>query len=318
MASQHNTKTSDAGKVSQSIVKASDVSSNSNVYKPSDLLLKLDFEAEEVKPLKGKKNNPDQLVVYTPEGRKSAVGIMYEGGDLNDRRAQIIADPTNEGNQVFHFWLKNARVHGQRKGKNKGRVQLNLTALDNASLFQRYRMYLHPDMALYKKFPKMNSWFTVNEMWMGDRWKDHPYPFRLSLKIGKTQGVDKPLYFLVVASFSDAGKSNKSKWKQAWAAVAPGFEIPVGEWLDIEIGYKAGDNNTGRFYMAVKGDSEDTFTTVFDITNWTYHPGSPDPVSMSSWQPLKVYTSSKIVDFIRNNGGMTQLYFDDVEIYDNW
>ena len=70
--------------------------------------------------------------------------------------------------------------------------------------------------------------------------------------------------------------------------------------------------------MGVKRENEDNFTTVFDITNWTYHPDSPEVVPMTSWQPLKIYTSSKIVDFIRKNGGVTQLYFDDLEIYDNW
>ena len=164
----------------------------------------------------------------------------------------------------------------------------------------------------------MNLWFTVNEMWMGDKWKKHPYPFRLSLNIAKPKGAGKPLYFIASGGISAGESKNKREWEEIWVESGANFEIPIGEWLDIEIGYKAGDINTGHFYMGVKRENEDNFTTVFDITNWTYHPDSPEVVPMTSWQPLKIYTSSKIVDFIRKNGGVTQLYFDDLEIYDNW
>lgn len=317
-SSPQSGKTNDAGKVSQNTSATSGAARPSSAQKPSELLLKLDFETEAVKPLKGKKGDYDQLVLRTPKGQQTAVGIMYEGGGQNDRRAHIIADPTRKGNHVFSFWIKNARVPGQAKGKHKGRIQMNLSDFSRTAAFQRYRLYLPPDMALYSQFPEMNSWFTINELWMGERWKNHPYPFRLSLKIGKPEGVGKPLYFLVVASMADGGKSRNINWKQTWAEVAPDYQIPVGEWLDVEVGYKAGNNNTGRFYMGIKREHEADYTTVFDITNWTYHPGSPEPVPMSSWQPLKVYTSSKIIDFIRDKGGMTELYFDDVEIYGNW
>ena len=290
----------------------------SSTHNPSDLLLKLDFETEEVKPMKGKKADYDQLVLRTPQGKQSAVGIMYEGGTENDRRARIIADPTHKGNYVFSMWLKNARVPGQSKGAQKGRIQMNLSGFNRTAVFQRYRMYLPADMDYYRQFPQKNTWFTINDLWMGDRWKKHPYPYRLSLKIGKPEGVGKPLYFVLVASMADGGSSKDIKWQQTWAEVAPNYEIPVGEWIDIEIGYKAGDNRTGRFYMGVKRENEANYTTVFDLTNWTYNPNSPEPVPMTSWQPLKVYTSSAIIDFIRSKGGVAQVFYDDLEIYANW
>ena len=34
--------------------------------------------------------------------------------------------------------------------------------------------------------------------------------------------------------------------------------------------------------------------------------------------PLKLYIGSRIIDYIRKNAGVTQLYWDDLEIYGNW
>lgn len=107
-------------------------------------------------------------------------------------------------------------------------------------------------------------------------------------------------------------------WRELWTEVGSGFEVSLGEWLDVEVGYKIGDRQNGRFYMAVKRTGDNEFTTVFDITNWTYHPRSPTPVPMTAWQPLKLYTSGNIIDIVRRRGGVLQMYYDDLEIYSEW
>ena len=291
----------------------------SSPYKPSGLLLNLDFESERVKPAKKQKDTYDLLEMKLPGGQKTSVGIMYEGGDQKDRYAKIIADPTTKsGNHVFHYWLKNSRVPDQKKGKYKGRIQMNLTSVDKTTLFQRYRLYLHPDVALYRKYPSTNSWFGLTTMWMGARWQGHEYPFKIGVNIAKASGANQPLYFVVAGAVSDGGKVKRGKWKDVWGKVGANFEVPVGEWLNVEIGYKAGNKKNGRFYMAVKREKDDKFTTVIDVTDWTYHPDSPKPVPVTDWQPLKLYSTSKVFDFIRNKGGVAQMYWDDLEVYENW
>ena len=138
------------------------------------------------------------------------------------------------------------------------------------------------------------------------------------MNIAKPAGVGKPLYFTAVAGVADGGAIGKGNWKDVWGKVGSDFEIPLGEWLDVEIGYKQGNKKSGRFYMGVKREKEKRFTAVFDVKNWTYHPGSPQPVPLTNWNPIKIYTSSKIVDFIRQKSGVTQIYWDDLEIYANW
>ena len=288
-------------------------------YKPSGLIERIDFEHEKIKPMKGKRGSYDKMVFKNKAGKTASVGIMYEGGTSSDRYAKIIPDPTTDSNNhVLKYWLKHARVPDQKKGKFKGRIQMNLANVNKTSIFERFRLYLHPDLKYYREYPKLNTWFTINEMWMGARWKKHPYPFRMGLKIAKPKGVNQPLYFVIGASVSNGGKLRKGKWKDVWHEVGTNFEVPVGEWLDMEIGYRQGDNKTGRYYLAVKREKDTKYTTIFDVTNWTYHPDSPKPVPLTDWQPLKIYTSSRIVDFIRKKGGAVQMYWDDLEIYDDW
>lgn len=314
---EHNAKARSSSKA-KGTSKRNKLSFKSSPYNPSGLLLHLDFENERVKPAKGKKDTYDLLELRMPSGQQTSVGIMYEGGNEKDRYARIVTDPINKDNRVFHYWLKNARIPYQGKGKFKGRIQLNLGEVNKTSIFQRYRIYLHPDLNFYRQYPNQNTWFIINEFWMGARWKKHPFPFRIGVNIAKPAGAGKPLYFAAGASISAGGEIIKGKWKEVWSKVATNFEVPVGEWLDIEIGYKQGDNKSGHFYMGVKRENDKKFTKVFDITDWTYHPESPEPVPLTDWQPLKIYTSSRIIDFVRQKNGVIQMYWDDFEAYKNW
>jgi hypothetical protein len=55
---------------------------------------------------------------------------------------------------------------------------------------------------------------------------------------------------------------------------------------------------------------------AIDVTNWTYNPNSPVPISLSRWNPQKLYASDNITHFVRDNGGVLQMYFDDFAFAD--
>ena len=300
------------------VAETRDATYASSRYKPTGLLVSLDFQEEEVKPVKGTNGMHDMLVFRTPTGEASAADIFYEDGKKADRRARVTAGPQDKNNRALHFWLKNARIPGQKKGMFKGRVELAVPNLNWPSAFQRFRLYLHPDLKFYRQYPKESTWFSINEFWMGTRWGGHPFPFRISLNIAKPAGVGKPLYFTATSGVPAGGTVGKGNWRNIWAKVGLNFEVPLGEWLDVEIGYKQGNRKTGRFYMGVKRENDKHFTTVIDVTNWTYNPKSPVPVPLTNWNPAKLYTSSKIVDFVRKKSGVTQMYWDDFEIFANW
>ena len=285
--------------------------------RPEKLLLSIDFENERLEPLTGHEDRFAKLVAATQGASTRPLGIMYESGSDRDRQARIVEDPQNPDDRVMLFWIKQARAGNKQQGRAKGRIQLTLGGIELDSVFLRYRLYLHPDLDFYRRYPRANGWFTINELWMGPQWEKHPFPFKLGVNIFKPAGRNKPLYFIASADIAPSGVA-RPMWEGVWAEIGSSFEVPLGEWLDVEIGYKMGDRQNGRFYMAVKRAGDDEFTTVFDITNWTYHPRSPTPVPMTVWQPLKLYTSGSIIDFVRGQGGVVQMYYDDLEVYTDW
>lgn len=277
-----------------------------------------DFEGAVVKPSPKHGKVLDILEMRDPSGKKAEVGIFYEGGNRSDRFAEVIPDPTKSGNHVLRYWLKQARIPIQPKGQYKGRIQMALADINITEIYQRYRMYLHPDLRLYRSYPKENVWFTINELSFGAQWEGHPYPFRIWLGIGKEKGAGKPLLFVVAGEEGNSDIFTRGEWKTDWYRVGKDFEIPIGEWLDMEVGYKQGNKDTGRFYVAAKRESDAAMTTIFDVRDWTYNPNAKTPVPLTDWTPLKLYTSSAVIDHIRNNGGVAQIYYDDFEILKNF
>jgi hypothetical protein len=277
----------------------------------ADELFSTGFDAARVVP-SGKPSH-DWLELLLPSGEAARPGIQYEGGTAAARYARVIDDPTHPGNKVLHYWLKDARAAGQRSGHYKGRIQLNLVNLNKRSVYQAFRMYLHPDLAHYRSYPKQNTWFTINELWFGAAWKDADYPFRISLDIVKERGAGAPLLLAASGSVNVRGR-----WEHVWGSVNKNFAVPVGEWLDVEVGYQQGNAQSGRFYVAVKPASAAAKTEVLNVTNWTYHPRAPRPVPLTHWQPLKVYTSDDIIDHVLSQGGVVQIYWDDLRIWEGW
>ena len=287
---------------------------NNRIPEASKLAIDVDFENAAVKPKKNSHQNT-RLHIKMPSGANSILPIQYEGGGVADRFAKLIPDPTQADNHVLQFWLKNAEIPGYRKGSKKGRVQMSFGKLDEKAMITRYRIYLHPDLKHYRTYPKKNSWFVISSLWMGENWTDeHRYPFKISLGIGKDSGVNKPLGFWVSAT-TDLSPGRSEKWEKSWGEANREFEVPVGEWMDVELGYRQGDAKSGRFYLTVKREKDTEATTIFDITNWTYSPYAKAPIPLTTYQPLKIYTSEAIINHIRGKGGVAQVYFDDFKVW---
>lgn len=56
-------------------------------------------------------------------------------------------------------------------------------------------------------------------------------------------------------------------------------------------------------------------TVVHDIRNFTHGPNDNSPDGLSHFNPLKLYTSEWPIDHIRNNGGVMNILWDDLEIW---
>ncbi|MFC4779175.1 carbohydrate-binding protein [Paenibacillus sp. GCM10023252] len=244
--------------------------------------------------------------------------IQYEGGAATDRYADIIQDPADSGNQVLHYWMKNAVI--QDNGFKKGRIQTNIydqSGNPQQSLNEVYykvRLKLHPDMQKLESYGNAIPWITLAEFWNDATWTGSPYPFRITFGLNKeaNAGSNKPLYFHVISENMD----NNTR-VEIWKEDAKSFPVQYGEWITLEFYYKKGNAATGRFYVAAtpEGGSRQV---LFDVTNWTYNDKNPSPNGLAHFNPLKLYTSEVYVNHVRNNGGIMQLYWDDFELWNGW
>lgn len=242
--------------------------------------------------------------------------IQYQGGTPEDRTARIVPDPTDPANHVLHYWLKNPRTPAG-PDNFKGRIQANVYGnTDLTEVYQKRRLYLHPDMDLLRQYPEGFSWLTLEELWLAAGWINHPFPFRISLHLNKDAGVGMPLYFYVHGQMRDM---ERDRWKHPmlWESANRDFEVPIATWMTLETYYRQGDGQSGRFFLAVQPEGGPR-QVIFDLTAWTYSPDATEPIPMTHWNPLKMYTSGKLVDYVRDAGGVLQLYYDDLEIWSSW
>lgn len=277
----------------------------------AELLLRSDFEEESVTRLFN--NTHDTINVTFETGRRADLWIFYEDGTYSDRFARVIDDPTRPGNRVLRYWLRNASIPDQVPGRYKGRIQLDLGP-DSTEYYQRHRMYLHPDVGLYRSYPTGTSRLMISEMRLGAN--GDPHVFRITVNLAKEEGINRPLVFHASGSIRTSGPLWQGNWQSVWEETNITFAVPIGRWMYVDIGYRQGNATQGRFYLAVRPEG-DARTTIFDITNWTYHPSAPQPIPLTNSSIFKLYASDRIIDHIRDNGGVAQIYWDDLEIWED-
>ena len=229
------------------------------------------------------------------------------------RFAKIIPEPGRPSNHVLHFWLKEPNVGG-----SKGRIQGNLYG--NRGLrefFQSVRIYLHEDFNTVRSFPKTVHWLTIAEFWNNITWNQTvPYRFRITLGIGKPVASVSDLYFILDAEDCELFPDDRQKYSTVWAQTNKDVKVPIGKWFTMEYYYKEGDNQNGRFYMAITAENEER-KIIFDVRKITHNTQDPSPDGVSDFNPLKLYTSKELIQHMNSNGKTLQMYWDDFKLWKN-
>ena len=84
----------------------------------------------------------------------------------------------------------------------------------------------------------------------------------------------------------------------------------------MEYYYKEGDADNGRFYLAIQPDGEEK-QVVFDVNRYTHNSEEPSPDGVSDFNPLKLYTSKNLIDYMNDNEKTLQIYWDDFKLWKN-
>ena len=170
-------------------------------------------------------------------------------------------------------------------------------------------------MEVIKKYPDKISWLTIFEVWNNIQWIDDPYPFRITAGIGKPTADTNDLYFMVGAEdYQYPSENNHGQYIEIWHEMNTEVSVPIGKWVTLEYYIKEGNNQTGRFYMLMTPEGGER-EVVFDIRNFTHNTNDPHPDGIKLWNPMKLYTSRELVDYVRGQGKALQLYWDDFSIW---
>lgn len=239
--------------------------------------------------------------------------LQYEGGDSTMRYAKIIPEPGNPENHVLHFWLNDANVN-----HTKGRIQANLYGNNGMKEFyQSVRIFLHNDFNAVRRYPKEIHWLTIAEFWNNITWSQAiPYRFRITLGIGKPVPNESDLYFILDAQDCELFSDGKQKYTTVWAETNKTVQIPIGKWFTMDMYYKEGNHETGRFFMSITPENEHR-KVIFDLKKITHNTQDPNPDGISDYNPIKLYTSGDLIEYMKNQQKTLQIYWDDFKLWKN-
>lgn len=240
--------------------------------------------------------------------------LQYEGGEVSERKAVIIDDPDDPNNRVLHFWLHEPNVSDDDGNKFKGRVQANIYNNQGIrELTHRVKMKYHSDFSILKEAPATIHWLTVFEYWNNAPWTGEDHRFRITVETQKLETHSgAPLHFGIHAQTFDE-ENNKT---EIWAFENRDFDIPIDQWLTVEIYYKEGDTDNGRFVMTVTTEGG-MQQTIFNITHATHHPDDPSPDGLGHLNPMKLYTSDDLINWVNDQDRTLQIYWDDFSLWLN-
>jgi hypothetical protein len=240
--------------------------------------------------------------------------LQYQGGTESQRFARIIEEPGNPDNHVLHFWLNEANVEGK-----KGRIQANIygNAVGWKEFYQSVRIFLPEDFNTVRTYPEKISWLTIAEYWNNITWSQSvPNRFRITLGIGKPTAGDGDLYFILDGQDCELFANGSQKYTTLWDEINMNVKVPIGKWFTAEYYYREGDSKTGRYYMTIQPDGGEK-VVVFDVHKVTHNSQDKNPDGVTDFNPLKLYTSKGLIDFMRSKDKTLQIYWDDFKLWKN-
>jgi hypothetical protein len=230
--------------------------------------------------------------------------------------ARIIGDPTNSGHgRVLHMRTLDDEPGGATvRVQNEYNMHRDGVVFDKG--FVRYKVFWHPDLEKARDYPDAIHWWTVMEWWEHrnhDKSGDRAGQCRWTLGWSKERGRGKPFYWHLNAEYM---QPTEQKFHNIWPSkYNRDVPCPIGEWCTLEAFFQSDVGSNGRIWVALTRN-DGARQVIFDVSESTRHPA--DPLPLRGWQFFKLYTSDRLIDFIRNDGGHVQVYFDDIEYWSDY
>ena len=164
-------------------------------------------------------------------------------------------------------------------------------------------MRLEEGFAELEDWDEKIHWLTLAEFW--NNTVADSFTFRVTLNLNK-EG-DGPLLW---NSHAQTQAIDGGTWTDVWTARNEDAPVPLGEWFTLEIVLREGCEEDGLYRVDLELEDGSRFS-VMSVQGSTHHPNDPNPDGMSNINPLKLYTSGDLVNFVRGENRALRILWDD-------
>lgn len=228
--------------------------------------------------------------------------IFFEDGATSQRDVELITDPNDSENSVMEYRISEPHIPGA--SQPKARIQLGLN--NNEQLFSvRYsvRVRLLEGFEALEAWEREIHWLTLAEFWNNLPGEDHT--FRVTLNLNKEENGP-----LVWNSHAQTQGRDGGPWTDVWEERNEDAPVPIDEWFTLDVLLVEGCEQDGRYEVSITL-ADGTRHEVMQVRGTTHHPTDPAPDGFGNINPLKLYTSGELVDFVRGEGAALRVLWDD-------
>lgn len=241
---------------------------------------------------------------YT-KNRQGCIFINYETKNLAAAKAEVVEVPNTDGKMGLHLRVANPNVYKEEKPL-KSRIQLELHNQPGFSSFvSEVSIFLPNTMNELNQCPYSISWLTLQEFWNTFQ-PSHNTTFRISIGLWKSK--NGRLYFGFKAQNYIAGK---------FVDISRGdekcVEVPIGQWFRLRTEVIEGNSTNGFFQLTLIDDGRECvlYQRTMQTMSTAICEGRFPSEGFNNIQPIKIYTSAWLTEWMKDRGCTIEAYFTD-------
>ncbi len=248
---------------------------------------------------------------WSRDATRFAGRIAYNLGGPDDRAkpdataVSIVTDPENKNNHALLLSLRDYRREGQDE-KGRAQVEIYKIAPGLREFSYDVDMYIPADFKLLEHYPRKIDWLTIGEFWNNEFWhKGEKHGFRITVGLAKKPGTH-PLNLRLIADLGDGTVI----WERNNAEAL----LPIGKWFRISYYFREGAGTDGRLTVKITPRGEKT-RLLYDVRDYSFAPGNPAPDGLTGFNPMKLYTSRMLIDYMKSKDAHLEIYWDNFKLY---
>ena len=278
-------------------------------YSQETFHISTSFDGEKVDQIKRRivAESPIDISLFDAykDRKKGNIYINYETFDTIAAIAQVEESPEMEGKRALHFKINSPNVEKEGE-KLKSRIQMDMVKRpDLKSFVSVVSVFLPQSMNELNNYPNSINWLTLQEYWNAPP-NDKGTTFRISIGLWKSK--TGKLHFgyktqdYIDGKFIDVERESDEH-----------LEVPIGKWFRLKTERLEGSKDAGFMCLSLMdGEREIILYKRKMQTMATAFCEKKHPLQgFTLLQPIKLYTSARLTEWMKNRGYAIEAYFSD-------